>query len=130
MTKNRRSMLEEGLLTALHAIDQQIARAMERSPAEREKEGVQKWGPYTEKIEQVCSLMLSKTGEEEIHLDSLIVIAQASVKALKLITEELGPEGLGKVRSNYCQVAFEQIKRDARSGLIELHGLGESGLLT
>jgi len=35
--------LEQGLLTAMKAIDNQIAREMQRSPAEREAPGMQKW---------------------------------------------------------------------------------------
>ena len=126
----KKSQLDEGLLKAMHALDQQIARSMERSPTERELEGVQKWGPYSEKVEQVSSLVLNALGDEEVTLDSLVVLSQAFSKALKMVVSDLGGEGLGKVRSGYCQVAFENINRDASDGMRELRDPGKAGFLT
>jgi hypothetical protein len=122
--------LEEGLLKAMRALDQQIARAMERSPADREPEGVQKWGPYRDKIEQVSSLLLHFLGDEQLKLDSVLVFSQALVKALKLFVHDMEGEGLGKLRSSYCQIAFENIERDALEGIKELQDPHQVGFLT
>ena len=102
--------LEEGLLQAMHAIDTQVARAMQRSPAERETMGVQKWEAY----------VLNELGDNSVGLDSVIVLAQAFTKALRLAAEDLGAEGLGVVRSAYCVDAMEKVQRDALRALGEL----------
>ncbi|MCB0322643.1 MAG: hypothetical protein KDD69_03685 [Bdellovibrionales bacterium] len=118
MSKERKlPPLEEGLLKALRALDNQIARQMERSPTERAERGVQKWEPYQSKIEEVCALLMNGIGDEELRLDGVLVAAQALTKSLYLISEELGEVGLGKLRSAYCRDAFEAIIRDAERGL-------------
>jgi hypothetical protein len=114
--------LEEGLLQAMNALDSQIARVMERSPAEREVYGVQKWEPYQQKTEQVATFVINSFGSNEAHLDSVLVLSQAFVKALKILSHDLGTEGLGKLRSAYCQSAAERINDDMRQLLQELRG--------
>lgn len=106
--------LEEGLAQALKAIDNQIARAMQRSPAQRELHGVQKWEPYAERVEKIATFLLQEVGDGSIELDSLLVCAQAFAKALQLLCSDLGEEGLGKIRSAYCLDAMEKITRDAQ----------------
>lgn len=119
MTKDKLKGLpfEESLLGALKSIDNQIARQMQRTPAEREESGVQKWTPLTEKIEQTATVVLDGFADGHIQLDSLIVLAQSLVKSLYLIVEDVGAEDLGDLRSAYCQDALEKIERDARQGL-------------
>ena len=107
--------LAQGLIAAMKAIDNQIARKMQRSPAEREEAGVQKWSPYAEKVEQTTALVLDAFGSQDIELDSVLVTSQAMVKALYLIIEEV--EDLGKLRTEYCQDALEKIDRDVRQAL-------------
>ncbi|MFN8389054.1 MAG: hypothetical protein U0136_02040 [Bdellovibrionota bacterium] len=118
MTKKEAKIppLEEGLLRAMQALDNQIARAMERTPAEREAHGVQKWEPITERIERVCVFLMNALGDDEVKLDSLVILSQAFAKALTLVTDDLGEEGLGKLRTAYCLNAFEQIAADAERG--------------
>ena len=117
--------LEGGILTALRALDNQIARAMERSPSEREEHGVQKWEPYQQKVEQCAAIVLSAFAEDEIKLDSVLVAAQAFTKSLYLLSEELGEAGLGKVRTAYVKAALEMLIRDAERGL---QGFEQDGL--
>jgi hypothetical protein len=112
--------LEEGLLQAMKAIDNQVARAMQRSPEERERLGVQKWEPYESRIEHLTAFILSEVGDNSVTLDSLVVLAQSFTKALRLVSEDLGAEGLGQVRSSYCLDAMEKIERDAAKTLAEL----------
>lgn len=103
--QDRKPLLEESLLTALKAIDNQVARAMERTPAEREVSGVQKWKPFDDKIEQVSTLILDNFGEG-ISLDGVLVMSQAMVKALSILSSELGSEGLGDLRTTYVKEAL------------------------
>ena len=112
--------LEEGLLQAMHAIDTQVARAMQRSPAERETMGVQKWEPYDTRVEQVTAYVLNELGDNSVGLDSVLVLAQAFTKALRLAAEDLGADGLGTVRTAYCVDAMEKVQRDALRALGEL----------
>ncbi len=106
--------LEEGLLQAMKSIDNQIARAMQRSPAEREVHGVQKWEAYESRVEGIAAFLLQEVGDNHVGLDSLIVCAQAFTKALRLVCDDLGDEGLGSLRASYCRDAMEKIARDAR----------------
>lgn len=112
--------LEEGLLQAMKALDTQIARAMQRTPAEREVHGVQKWEPYETRVENLTAFVLNELGDNTVSLDSLLVLSQAFTKALRLACDDLGPGGLGAVRSSYCIDALQKIARDASRGLTEL----------
>lgn len=127
--KKRLPPLEEGIVMAMRAIDNQVAREMQRTPAEREEQGVQKWSPYGKRIEQLCVQLVSLLGNQECQLDSLLVLSQASAKALCMVIEDLESEGLGNVRSGYCLDAMENIQRDARNGLQALQGYGGTGLV-
>ncbi len=109
--------LEHGVITAMRAVDNQVARQMERSPAERDLEGVQKWAPHQQKVEQICALVLEAFGDDEVRFDSVLVTAQAFAKALYLLSEELGEVGLGSVRAGYAREALRNILRDAERGL-------------
>jgi hypothetical protein len=114
--------LEAGILQAMKAVDSQIARAMSRTPSEREAQGVQKWLPLTERVERVCALVMNALGDEEIGLDSVLVFAQAFPKALSLIVDDLGEEGLGKMRASYCVSISESIAGDAERTRVNLKG--------
>jgi len=114
--------LEEGLLQAMKAIDNQVARALQRSPSEREELGVQKWEPYESRIELVTAFILNELGDSEVSIDSLLVLSQSFTKALRLVSEDLGLDGLGKMRTAYCIDAMEKIQRDADKTLAELSG--------
>jgi len=108
--------LEQALLDAMQALDIQIAREMQRSPAERTEQGVQKWEPINKRVERVTAFVLNALGEQDAQLDSLLVLSQAMAKALRMATEDLGEQGLGKVRTGYCLGAFEAIEKDAYDG--------------
>lgn len=115
--------LEEGLLTAMRALDNQIMKEVgKRSPADLETRGVQKWEPYQTRVERVCSFVLDALGTEQLKLDSLLVMSQAMVKTLELVVDELGPDGLGQIRTGYCTSALEQITKDAERGLQAIKG--------
>lgn len=113
----QRSPFEESLLKTLSAIDNQIAREMQRSPAELEKHGVQKWSAYEKRVELIVSSVLNALGTEEISLDSILVFSQAMSKTLLLAVEDLGPAGLGKIRAKYCNSVFTAMEGDARRGM-------------
>jgi hypothetical protein len=109
--------MEEGLLQAMRAIDNQIARALQRTPAEREAHGVQKWEPYEARVEDLVAFILNQLGDSTASLDSLFVLSQAFTKALRLASEDLGADGLGAMRSAYCIDAMEKIGLDASKAL-------------
>jgi hypothetical protein len=114
-TDKKRSLLEDGLLTACRAIENQVAREMQRNPAQLEQHGVQKWEPYSKRVESICTFLLEETATNEGHgisLDALLVLSQSVTKALSILTEELGEKGLGKVRSSYVREAAKNLKRD------------------
>ncbi|MFO0415679.1 MAG: hypothetical protein ACK5Y6_00185 [Pseudomonadota bacterium] len=118
--------LEEGLLQALKAIDNQVARSMQRSPSEREAQGMQKWEPYSSRIEGITAFLLEEFGDNSINLDSLVVSTQAFAKALQLVCDDLGQEGLGKIRTEYCLDAMRKVARDAEK---VIDGLSEQRLV-
>ncbi len=126
MTKKEQKTppLEAGIVQAMQALDRQIARRMERSPGEREEKGVQKWDPFSEKIEEVVTLVLDELGHDNVKLDSLIVLSQAMTKALYLLIEELGEEGLGTLRSAYCRQTIEAVERDCSRAAAVLNPQG------
>ncbi len=105
--------LESGLMSALKALDAQVAREMQRSPADREHAGVRKWEPYQKRIEIVTTFILGAIGEGEVQLDSLLISSQSLVKALRILIEDMEEQGLGKVRSEYCREAIKAIADDA-----------------
>jgi len=111
--QEKMSVLEGSLLQAMKALDTQIAREMQRSPEETDLHGVQKWEPIQKRIENITSLIMNSLGDGSVELDGVLVLAQAFSKALLLIVEDLGEEGLGKVRSGYCLHAAESLSRDS-----------------
>lgn len=119
MTKKelKRPPLEEGLLVALKSLDNQIAREMQRNPEDLERFGVQKWEPYAKRMEIVTSFLLDAIGGQEVGLDSLIVLSQATTKALSLIAHDLEKKGLGKLRTAYCLEALKRINDDSFRGM-------------
>lgn len=104
--------LEQGLLMAMKAIDKQIAREMQRTPEERAEKGVQKWEPYATRVERVCALVMNALGDEEVDIDSVLVLSQSMAKCLQLIAGDLGRDGLGEVRTGYFRSAIEAIEKD------------------
>ena len=126
MVKPQKSpALYEGLVKALRALDQQIAREMQRTPAELETHGVQKWKPLADRVEIVSALLLDAFNDRAVELDSILVMTQAFVKALYLLAEDLGLEGLGEMRRNYSVSAFRAVSDDAARALsiLEQHQL-------
>lgn len=110
------SKTEQHLIDCLKSFDSQIAREMQRSPSQLEKQGVQKWTPYQRHIERLSAVLISSLGEQQVDLDSLIVMSQAFAKTLRLVCEDLEDAGLGRLRAAYCKAAFEEILEDARRG--------------
>jgi hypothetical protein len=123
--QEKRSLLEENLVKVLSAIDTQIAREMQRTPAQREEHGVQKWEPYQKRVELIVSRVLNSLGDQEVTLDGVLVFAQAMSKTLLLAVEDLGADGLGKIRSSYCEAAMQNIAQDVSRGLQMLRQGGE-----
>ena len=114
--------LQDALLSVMRALDNQIAREMQRNPAELEAHGVQKWEPYQRRIELLCGFILDSVGENTVSLDPLIVLSQTFAKTLKMLVDELEQEGLGKIRAEYCINALSLIRRDCDEGLAVLRG--------
>jgi hypothetical protein len=112
--------LEQGLIQAMKAIDNQVARAMQRTPAEREAHGVQKWEPYISRVEHLSAFLLEELGSQTVSLDSLVVLVQAFSKAMKLAVSDLGRDGLGEMRSSYCLDAMQKVERDAQEVAAQL----------
>ena len=118
--KGSGSNLEGGLLQAMKALDNQIARSLERTPAEREKSGVQKWQSYSERVEGVSTFILDAFADEEVGLDSLLVLTQSFPKVLSILCDELGRDGLGEVRTSYVESVLESLEREAGRALRQL----------
>jgi len=112
--------LQAGLVTALAAIDNQIARDLQRSPEKLEQAGVQKWAIYERKIEEVTKLLLDELENQTVELDGLIVLLSAMAKSLQLLIEDLGPAGLGNLRTQYCLKVLNDIAEWARRGELVL----------
>jgi hypothetical protein len=126
MTEEKLSNLESGLLAAMKAIDNQILREVaHRSPEQREHHGVQKWDAFSSRVERIASFLLNALGDDEIKLDSVLVLAQALTKSLELAIDDLGEEGLGDVRTKYCLDALEKIASYAERARRGLHTGGE-----
>ena len=107
--------LEEGLLNACQAIENQIAREMQRSPAQKELHGVQKWEPFAKRVENICAFLLENTGAAEgegVSLDALLVLSQSFTKAISILTDELGEKGLGTIRAAYVRETAKNLRRD------------------
>lgn len=120
--KEKISKLEVALITAMQALDNQIARAMNRGPEQREVHGVQKWEPMTQRVEQCCVTIIDAMGDEQIQLDSILVLAQAFSKALYMYIEDLEGQDMGKLRTSYCLSALENILNDVSRGQKLLKG--------
>jgi len=116
--------LEAGVLTALRAIDNQVARELQRTPADLTKHGVQKWEPFQKRIESISSFIIECLGERRIELDGILVLAQALTKTLSLLIDDLGEKGLGKVRTGYCVGALENIIAHAERTMRSMKGDG------
>ena len=82
-------LMDESLIRALELIDSQIARAMERTPEQKELGGVQKWKPLEERVERISTLLLDNFGDR-VQLDSILVLTQVFSKVLGLICQEMG----------------------------------------
>jgi hypothetical protein len=106
--------LEASVQRALQALDNQVAREMQRSPSERELHGVQKWEPYNRRVEQLAGFVTEQLGCRSVELDGVLILAQALSKSLSIFADELGAEGLGSMRSQYVSQAGENIASDAR----------------
>lgn len=114
---SQKSILEESLISAMQALDKQILRAVSsRTPEKTEKHGIQKWEPISERVEMVATLILNELGDNNLELDSLLVLSQAFSKALQLVAEDLGTDGLGELRTGYLKKAFELISDSAERG--------------
>lgn len=111
-TKTKQHPLFDGLIKAMHSLDQQVAREMQRSPEERAEHGVQKWAPYESRVENVSSLVLNALADSRVELDSLIILSRVFCKVLFLWMDELEEKGLGDVRGSYCRDAVEKILFD------------------
>lgn len=109
----------------LRAIDNQVARQMQRTPEERVEQGVRKNEPLQQRIEKLVEFLLQEFGQQSIGLDGILVASEAFPKALRMIVEELGEEGLGEMRSQYCRKVFESIERDVLRTSQELRNPGD-----
>ena len=105
--------LQAGLLTALQSLDNQIAREMQRTPKETESHGTRKWEPIEKRIEIIAGFVLDQVEDKRVQLDAVLTLTQGLSKALQMMITDLGRDGLGKVRSEYCIAAAESLAHDA-----------------
>lgn len=118
MTKGNKTGigLEAALLRVVQLLDTQVAREMQRAPVEREQGGVQKWEPYRRRGERISSLLLEGITTRELELDGLLILSEAIPRCLRILAEELGEEGLGKMRSSYIREVFVNLEREVYLG--------------
>jgi len=118
MTKGNKTGigLEAALMRVVQLLDTQVAREMQRAPIEREQSGVQKWEPYRRRAERISSLLLEGITERKIELDSLLILSEAIPRCLRILAEELGEDGLGKMRSSYVREVFLSLEREIDLG--------------
>ncbi|MGA1192174.1 MAG: hypothetical protein ACO3XO_07830 [Bdellovibrionota bacterium] len=116
-TGNKTSIgLEAALMRVVQLLDTQVAREMQRTPIEREQRGVQKWEPYRSRGERISSLLLEGITEGELQLDGLLILSEAIPRCLRILAEELGEDGLGKIRSSYVKEVFVNLEREIHLG--------------
>ena len=113
--------LEEALIRAMKQLDTQVAREMQRTPMEREDQGVRRWEPHQKRVEKITALIVNSLGDQELELDSLLILSRGLAKALQIVVEDLGEDGLGAVRSEYCLNALRDIERSCREAEREFH---------
>jgi hypothetical protein len=128
--KNQQHSLEGSLIRALRLIDSQISREMLRSPAQREEHGVTKWEPMSKRTELLTSTFLDHLGDhtksdQEFSIESLLVVAQAIVKSLSLIAQDLGEEQLGTIKTWYFKDSLAKINFDVERANQALGQVGE-----
>ncbi|MCB0352244.1 MAG: hypothetical protein KDD64_01930 [Bdellovibrionales bacterium] len=116
-SKQKPTAFPDGFIKALRALDNQILREMQRTPEEIERLGVRRFEPQRTRMESTTAILMEAFGRNDIELDSILVCSQALVKALYFIIEDLEREGLGKVRSEYCQGALDSLSEDVRKAL-------------
>lgn len=114
--------LEEGLLQALRAIDNQILRETQRDALGRESHGVGKDDAIERRVENVSSWFLDTFSDDRVKLEALLVLSRASTKAISLLARDLGSDGLGTMRTRYCLQSLEDLERDVR---LAEEGLGQ-----
>lgn len=107
--------LEAGILTALKALENQIARELQRTPSETELQGVTKWEPYSKRVEKVTGFVLDLIESKSVDLDGIFVMAQAFSKALAMVATDVGPSDLGEVRSDHMRAAGQALDHDAQT---------------
>ena len=121
--------LEAGLLTAMHSLDNQILRAMQRDPDELDKQGVQKWEPYSQKANQIASFTLEAFANRRIELDSILVLAQAFSSVVERVVHELGEDGLGNLRTLYVLSALNNITSSMHEAQLKLQGVTDDQIM-
>ncbi len=107
--------MEAGILSALTALQNQIERELQRNPEQTSTHGVSKWIPMQKRVEHISTFLVDYLSEQQITLESLLVFAQSFTKVAAIISNELGSEGLGKVRTEYVHKTLEIIQRDCRN---------------
>jgi hypothetical protein len=127
MSKNIKNLspLEAGITEALSALNNQILREIQRSPTQREGKGLSKSEPINKRVELLTGIILNLLGEEHCSIEALIVLAESSVKALRMTCEDLETEGLGKMRSLYVADSVSKIYDDSRKVLSCLNQIGD-----
>ena len=120
----------DGVHRSLRAVDSQIAREMQRTPSEREAHGVTKWQPMSKRVELLSAFFLDHIGdsafsEDAFSFEALLVMAQSTVKALSLVVQDLGEDGLGDLRSKYARDALHTMQFDVERALSEISQVGK-----
>lgn len=104
---------EETILTALRDVDAQIERELKRAPSEPELRGVDNEEIYKKRVEFLAAILLRSMEDEHLRLHSVIVFAQAFMKAFAMEIKDAGAQGLEEVLLDYARSAAGSIGKDA-----------------
>jgi hypothetical protein len=115
MSKSKQPPLESGLMQAMTALDKQITREISsRDPQRTQTRGASARPAQEERAEQVTTFVIDLFASHTVRLDSILVLSEALTHSLQLISEELGQEGLGEVRSAYVTTVAKRLEQFSR----------------
>lgn len=127
--KPKEPPLESSLRKALESIDHQLAREFSsRSPETYQELGVSKSEPMQERVERIASFLIQEFGNNQIQLEGVSVLAEAVVKVLNIISHDLDPQEIGRVRSALILRTLERIASDSQRAISYLSQSDEYSL--
>ena len=111
---NEQRIISDGqLIEVLSSLEKQIARAANRkTELEVAESGFGKENIHSDKIERITGSIITSFEDNEIGLDSVLVLTQALLKSLRFISEDLNNEDLGEVRTELINTTINAVDRD------------------